>query len=502
MSVDTETAPLLQDASSSNSNRILAGEATVVDKDLEDGFSWVNVSKEINILFALSWPVTSGYFLQNSLGLVAVFSLGHLGTKELGASALANMFINVSGYAIGIGMATALDTLCSQSYTGSSDPFALGKHLQRSIVIMALLSIPIATLWFYAQELLILLGQDPQVSYMAALYARYNIFGLFPLLVYECIKRYLQSQGIMKANLQIILVVVPFNMLMQYVLVWSPFSIGYIGAPIAISLSYILMMLMGILYIAFIDGYEVWGGWDWKEALDWYKLMEFLSLGIPGVMMVSSEWWAFEICALCAGWIGEVSLAAQTIVLNTCSLTYMLPLGISVGCSARVGNALGSFFPNRARVTALSALILGLIVAILNSSALYFVRDYWGYVWNSDPAVAKVVAAVLPLAALFQISDGIGAIGGGILRGCGRQIIGAYANLVGYYIIGIPGGIVAAFTYNLGLPGLWSGLTVALMLVSFVQLFVIFRMDWVEESRRSMVLVAGSENGRVQVEEA
>lgn len=158
---------------------------------------------EIWMLLTLAWPVSAAYLLQMSLGLASVFSLGHLGTNELAASALATMFCNVTGFSISIGFASALDTLCSQAFTGSNDPKALGKHLQRAFLVMLLLSLPISILWLYAENIFLVLGQDPTISALAGEFSAYMIIGLFPNFVNECLKRYLQAQGMLFAFLGI-----------------------------------------------------------------------------------------------------------------------------------------------------------------------------------------------------------------------------------------------------------------------------------------------------------
>ncbi len=99
------------------------------------------------------------------------------------------------------------------------------------------------------------------------------------------------------------------------------------------------------------------------------------------------------------------------------------------------------------------------------------------------------ISAILPLAALFQFSDGLSAVGGGILRGCGRQEVGAYINLAGYYAIALPLAAALAFHYHYGLVGLWTGLALGLFIVSLIQVILIARTDWREESRKALALV-------------
>jgi MATE family multidrug resistance protein len=361
-----------------------------------------------------------------------VFSLGHVGTKELAASALSTMLCNVTGFSVGQGMASALDTLCSQSHTGSSDPHALGKHLQRSIVVMLFLSVPIAALWMFTERILVLAGQDVEISHLAGMYALYMIPGLFPYLASDCLRRYLQGQGIMKASMYITFTASILNVFLQWLLVWSPYSIGFIGAAVATSITDIVLPILHVLYICYFKGRKTWGGWDWSAALDIPQLYTFLSLGFPGVLMLCSEWWAFEVVALAAGLLGDKTLAAQTIALNTCSLFFMNQLGLSIAASVRLGNSLGSNLPHSSKRIASTALIMAIMLACFNSTFIFLIRNVWGYAFTSDEQVVHIVAQVLPLAALFQFNDCLGAVTGGILRGSGRQNVGAGINLAGY----------------------------------------------------------------------
>ncbi|KAJ3378620.1 hypothetical protein HDU92_007285 [Lobulomyces angularis] len=449
----------------------------------------VDVSGSLNFRVTLTQVASICYLMQNSLGLTEVFSLGHLGTKELAASALATMWANVSGFSIGIGMASALDTLCSQSYTGSSDPHITGKHLQRSLVIMAFLCIPISALWCFTEPLLVIVGQDPEIARLAGIYTSWLIPALFPYFAYDCMKRYLQCQGIMSGMLYVIFAAAPMNMFIQWLLVWGWLKMGFIGAPVGLLFTYCSLPCFLYLYIYFFTSGDSWGGWDLQEAFDIRQLREFLRLGIPGIFQLCSEWWAFEIVALAAGWIGEKELAAQSIVLSSCGLAYMIPLGIAIASTTKIGNALGANFPNLAKVNALSAILLGTTFSIFNSAVFLVTGNIWGWLWSQDPEVVKIVGSIMPMAAVFQFSDGFNCVGGGILRGCGQQKVGAFLNLFGFYVVGIPIGLYAAFKLEWGLFGLWFGLGFALIMVSVFEIIWVFRINWNEEAEKAQIMI-------------
>ncbi|ORX94021.1 MATE efflux family protein [Basidiobolus meristosporus CBS 931.73] len=437
---------------------------------------------EIWTLLKLSAPVILTYLLQSSIQLASVFSLGHLGPTELAVSALASMYAAVTCWSVSIGISTALDTLGSQAFTGSDDPHALGIYLQRALCIMLLLFAPISYLWWNAEYLLLWLNQDPELAALSGVFMRYLLPGAFPFVCFECLKRYLQAQGIMHASTYVLLITSPLNMFTNYWFVWGePFNLGFIGAPLATSCTYMLMLVLLILYTKYVAGGDCWGGWSRKALEGWAP---FLKLALPGTVMICCEWWAFEVSALATAYFGTTSLAAQSIILTTCSMFYTVPMGISIACSNRIGNLLGASRANHARLSSNCSLLLAIMFGLFNSTLLFSLRNVWGYLFNNDEAVIKLVAAVLPIGAMFQVFDGLGGVTGGIIRGQGKQEVGAYVNIAAYYLIAFPIGYYLAFVREMGLAGIWWGLLTALVVVSVGQGAAILFTNWTEEVRK------------------
>ncbi|CAG8756500.1 14377_t:CDS:2, partial [Ambispora leptoticha] len=222
------------------------------------------------------------YLLQYTLQVANVFSLGRLGSSELAASALANMFAAVTCWSVGLGAASALDTLCSQAYT-SGTPIMVGVHLQRGVIIILVGIMPIAMLWWEAERILVILGQDKELSKMAGVYLRYLLPGAPAYLLFESVKKYLQAQGIMHASTYVLIICAPLNLVLNYTLVlYKPIALGFLGAPLAITIIYWLMLTLIVLYTRFFDGYQVWGGWTCDSLRDWQT---FTKLAIPGILM-------------------------------------------------------------------------------------------------------------------------------------------------------------------------------------------------------------------------
>jgi MATE family multidrug resistance protein len=448
--------------------------------------------EEIKVLTIMAWPVAIQNLLSVLIQSVSVFSLGHISTENLAAISLASLLVNCSGSCVAQGLGSALDTLCSQSYTGSSDRFAIGKHLQRGIVLSFFVSLPISLLWWQAERILLSLGQDVEISRISGLFTRWMIPGLFPIFVNECIRKYLFAQGIMKPAMYVTFLAAILAVFLQWLLVWSPINIGAVGAPISTSIVNIFTPLVTILYTIFIEGGDHFK-FDLKEAFHLKEITGIVYLATPGTIMVVSEWLCFEAAALAAGIIGTDSLAAQTIVINTGTFLWQIPFGLAIATTTRIGNSLGANNPAVAQCVAKSALIMSLVPAAINISILMIFRENWGFLFSNEPSVVKLVADILPLAALYQLSDTTGCIGGAAIRGCGLQKLGSVINIIGYYIIGVPLGMLLTFHFDFGLFGIWVGLTAGLCFVSTLQVILLFRMDWEEQAVAAFKRVGGYE---------
>lgn len=163
----------------------------------------------------------------------------------------------------------------------------------------------------------------------------------------------------------------------------------------------------------------------------------------------------------------------------------MIPLGVGIAASTRIGNAIGAQCPNLARTATYSSLLLGFAIACTSSSFFIIVRDVWGMLWTEDETVVKLIGTVMPLAAFYQLADGLNCICGGIFRGVGHQKVGAVINLTGFYVIGIPVGMILAFKYGMGLLGLWVGISVGLVVQSLFELGWISQIKWPLESENA-----------------
>jgi len=358
---------------------------------------------------------------------------------------------SITGYAVYAGLATSLDTLCSQAY-GSGRLHLVGLQLQRMLYFLWLITIPIAIVWFFGTQILSLIVPEQETARLAGLYLKILIIGAPGYATFEAGKRYLQAQGLFSANMYILLICAPLNAFMNYMFVWR-LKWGFIGAPIAVSITEIIMPILLFLYVRFVDGYQCWGGFDRKAFKNW---MPMIKLALPGLVMVLAEFLAFEVLTLSASWLGPTPLAAQSVLGSITGITFQIPFPMSVAASTRIANLIGATLAIPAKTAAKVAVVFAVGVGFFNLLMLSLLRNYIPRLFTPDEEVIDLVSKLLPLCAAFQLFDALACNCNGILRGLGRQEIGGYVGLFAYYVVGLPISFGTGFGAGWGLYGLWS----------------------------------------------
>ena len=211
--------------------------------------------------------------------------------------------------------------------------------------------------------------------------------------------------------------------------------------------------------------------------------------------------WAFEIVALAAGRLGTISLAAQSVIMTADQIIYTIPFGLGVATSSRIGNLLGAQRPRDAARAAHCAAVLSMALGAVILAILLGTKDVFGRIFNDDERVVRVVSKIMPFVALYQIADGLNGSCGGVLRGQGRQWLGALVILVSYYVGALPAGIYLAFN-GWGLKGLWIGLCVALYIVGFLEWGLVGLSNWSKEARKAIGrLDVGETRGQLETDD-
>ncbi|CCH58818.1 hypothetical protein TBLA_0A10400 [Henningerozyma blattae CBS 6284] len=440
--------------------------------------------REFQVILYNAFPLYFYFFLQYSLSVASIFSVSHLGTKELGAVTLGSMTANITGIAIIQGLCTCLDTLCAQAY-GAKNYKLVGIFFQRCAAITIIFFIPIMYCWWSWSELVLsYMIPEQDLCVLAARYLRISALGIPGFILFECGKRFLQCQGIFHASTIVLFICAPTNAVLNYLLVWDKhIGIGYLGAPLAVSISYWLMAI-GLLFYTLTTNNE-------KNPLKCYPGLihysqifknwkHMFALAIPGIVMVEAEFLGFEILTIFAAHLGETQLASQAIVSTVAALAYQIPFSISIATSTRVANFIGASLYKPCITTCKTSLLLSFICSTTNMLVITTSRFQFARLFSNEEKVVELVANTLPLLAFMQLFDAFNATTAGCLRGQGRQKIGGYINVFAFYFVGIPISYLLAFHFNFDLQGLWIGIICALMIMSLFQGIAVFNVDWIK----------------------
>ena len=418
--------------------------------------------EELAFLGALAWPVVLGQVGLIAMSVVDLLVVGRLGEQATAVVGLGHTW-GFAALAFGIGVSAGVDPLVSHAY-GAGRPDDAVRALLRGAVLLAALCVPMAAAHWWAAPALEALGQPAAVVRDTGRYCQILAPSVVPFFVFQLLRQFLQGSGRMRAATTVILVGNLLNGVAAWVLVhgvgrWD--GLGWIGSAWATAVVRWAMAL-ALALAAAPTIRDAWPGL--RAALQPRAVGMVAAISLPVGFQIALEVWAFNAASLMAGWIDRTAMAAHTVALSLASTSFMVPLGISAAASTRVGNLVGAGAPwQRSGWTALTA---GATV-MLASALLYasfpvaLARAY-----NEDPQVIAAAAAVLPIAALFQVFDGTQGVGFGVLRGLGDTRLPAAFNLVGYGLIGLPTGYWLAFHRGWGLAGVWGGLTVGLATVA------------------------------------
>ena len=431
---------------------------------------------EVRKMLALGLPVAGTQVATMLLGVVDAVMVGHVSVPAMAAASLANVWIWGS-LMFAQGVLMGLDPIVARAH-GARDGLRAGRALHAGFVAALALSLCVGLVWLGTERLLLLTGQEPDLARMAHAYTVVQIPSIPFFLIYTALRQYLQAREYVRPALFVILAVNLLNLLFAWTLIFGHLgfpALGLEGAGIAAGLTRAVGGV-GLVWLVFGLGLER-GAWVpfGRDALRGPELRELLAYGLPVAVQVSLEAWAFSGAALLVGHLGATAIAAHTIAINLASLSFMMPLGIAQGAATRVGNLLGAGEPAAAQRAAWVSFALGAGVMGLSAIAFVLGREWLPRAFTPDLGVVAATAAILPIAAAFQVFDGTQVVGCGILRGMGRVRPATAFNLIGYWLLGLPLGGWLALRGGFGLAGLWWGLAlglavVALSLVAFVAL--------------------------------
>jgi len=408
------------------------------------------------------------------MGAIDTVMVGRVSAADLAAVAIGNLYF--FGMAVfGMGVLFALDPVISQA-VGADDGEGVARGVQRGVILATGLSVVAMALLLPAGPLLTLARQPAEVIPVADGYAKGLILGVFPFYAFVVLRQSLQAMSRVRPIVVTVLAANVVNVVLNWILIFGKAGFsphGAVGSAWGTSLSrwFMLSMLAGVAWSELRPALRPFR----REVLRTGPLLRFLRVGAPIGAQQWLEFGVFGAAGLLMGLLGTVAIASHQVALQLAALTFMIPVGVAQATSVVVGQAVGRGDPPAAR-RSVGAGILTVTGFMAFTAAMFILLPTpLARLFSTDASVVVAAAALLPIAGVFQIFDGLQVAGAGALRGVGDTTVPMLLNLVGFWMIGLPACAWFAFGLDLGPRGVWWGLATGIGAVGTLLMFRIRR---------------------------
>ena len=428
--------------------------------------------KEIVNTLRLAAPVIGSQLGQMSMGFVDTVMVGRLGADALAGVALGNtLFFFQIIFCMGVVQAVA--PMVSQAF-GGGDHNAIERTVRQGFWVAVILSIIPFIVMMNIRPLLIFIGQDPEIVALTEGYLQAIVWGFLPFLWFGVLRAFVEGISKPLPVTIITFIGLMINVLANYVLMfgkWGFPEMGLVGTGWASTCVFWFMFITLAIYSRWNSQYRKYAIFPRLGSLDWRYLKELLTIGGPIGVSHGLEAGLFSVTALLMGTVGTASLAAHQVAIQCAAYTFMVPMGIGIAASVRVGQAIGRQQVEEARVAGFTAILLA-IVFMFGAALLFWLapRAVIGLYIDLDlPAnqeVVRIATLLLGVAAVFQVFDGIQVAAAGALRGLKDTRAPMIIGFISYWLIGLTSALLLSFSANLGAVGLWWGLVLGLATAS------------------------------------
>lgn len=419
--------------------------------------------RELKDLIKLSVPLVLAQLAQNTVSFVDTLMVGRLGNQALAGIAIGStlfhfVLIILSGVVLGVG------PMVSQA-TGAKDEKTCGRAVRQGLWLGVILFLPAFILYWNAYPILIWLHQPPETAAASSAYLRAISWGLLPALWIMALRGLLEGRSNTTPIMVISFAGVLLNIFANDVLMFGKFgmpAMGLVGTGYASSFVYLSVFLLLAVYIS--RRYVSLEVFSRLRTPDASMLRELIRIGAPISLTLGFEVSMFSAAAVAMGTLGEHQLAAHQIALQTASISFMVPLGLAIATSVRVGQAIGAGLVEQAKAAGQLGTLVCMAVMSVSGLVFWLAPDliiglYIDADDSTNTQVVEYATGFLAIAALFQIVDGLQVAASGSLRGLKDTKAAMVLTLISYWGVGCVSGAYFCFGTKLGGNGLWLGMT-------------------------------------------
>jgi len=420
---------------------------------------------ELTETLKLAVPIALTQLGQIAMMTTDLALIGRLGDEAVAAAALAHTVFFIT-FTFGMGLVSAVAPLAAQAF-GARNPRLVRRALRVGLWTALLISLPMMMLPLYGEQILLMLGQAPAIARLAQRYLEGLAWGITPALWFLAIRGFMGAVNRPEPGLWITLVAIPANAVLVYLLIHGALGLPRLelfGAGLATTTINFGMFLAGLWFAHSrrpFRKYQVLGN-IWR--VDWVLMRQLIVIGAPISVAFLLEYGLFAAAALLMGLISTTALAAHQIALQVTAILFMVPFGIGIAATVRVGHAVGRNDAAAVKRAGFVATLLGIVLVSTLTLAVILgrfaiARFFFGEAVESGGVVIELTATLLMVGATFFVADGIQTVAAGALRGMNDTRVPLLFAAISYWLIGFTAAYGLAFWTKFGAVGVWIGLS-------------------------------------------
>ena len=423
------------------------------------------IKGKIILFLKIFFPILIYQFANYSASFVDTTMTGQYNTLDLAGVSIATSLWNPF-FTFLTGIVSALVPIIGHHLGQGKKKEVSSDFYQFLYLALALSIVLFGLVFFLAPIVLQFMGLEVAVSSVAIRYLWLLAIGIIPLLLFSVIRSLLDTLGLTKLSMYLMLLLLPLNSGFNYLLIYGAFGfpeLGGAGAGLGTSLAYWALLLISFLVLLKhkkLKEYQL----QRPMPLQIKKIKEAIYLGLPIGGTVFAEVAIFSAVGLIMAKFSSLIIASHQSAMNFSSLMYAFPMSISTAMAIVISYEVGAKRLDDAKQYIHIGRLTAMVFAVLTLSFLYIYRENVARLYGQDPEFIQLTASFMTYSLFFQLADTFAAPLQGILRGYKDTIVPFCLGLLGYWGVAIPLGIVLDYWTGLGAYSYWIGLIVSLVI--------------------------------------
>jgi multidrug resistance protein, MATE family len=423
----------------------------------------MELAHESRLTLKLALPLMIGQLSQMLLGVADTLMIGRLGVTELAALTFANSLFHVP-FVFGIGMLTGVSVFTANA-RGAGDHAGVRGSCRHGLFIATALGVVLFGVAWWLSSHLSLFRQPAEVSAQTTGYFQIIMASMVPGLASIALKNHADALNRPWPPFWIFLGGVVLNIGLNWVMIYGKLgcpAFGFEGAAWATLIARTAILAAMWVWLVRVRDLDQWVPRRWLKKPDFGNVRRLLSIGVPASVQMLCEVSAFSAAGLLMGGFGPNAMAAHQIAITLAGTAFMIPLGLSMALTVRVGEAHGAGETRRVRRIAVSGWLLVSGFAVAGACTFLWLGGWMASAFTTAPEVIRLSATLLVIVGIFQLFDGLQVASAGMLRGLHDARMPAVMGFVSYWLVGLPVSALLAYGLGFGAPGVWWGLAAGL----------------------------------------